>query len=89
MTTTKTELSDWFDRGVAQKQRYMIVVCDTFDWEDYPVFVTPTADRPISAEVAAYNGPNMQKVMEVYDLQAPKAAQLSQHRVRADLNLPV
>lgn len=85
MGTSRTELSNWFDRGVTQGASHMIVVCDTFDWEDYPVFVTPTAERPISAEVAAHNGPNMQKVMEVYDLRQPKGPQLAQIRARADL----
>lgn len=46
----------------------MIVVCDTFDWEDYPRhYVMPTED--VHKKFASYNGSNMQKVMEVYALQ--------------------
>lgn len=45
---------------------HLVVVCDSFDYEDYPVYVDATED--VHAVVAKYNGPNMQRVMEVYDL---------------------
>jgi len=54
----------------------MIVVCDTFDHEDYPVYAA-TAEEC----VATYKAPGeMQRVMEVYDLAADKAAQLREAR---------
>ena len=42
--TTKHEIAQWFDRGVSEGATHMIVVCDTFDHEDYPVYVTPSDD---------------------------------------------
>lgn len=45
---------------------HLVVVCDTFDHEDYPVYVKLGQD--VRKVVAEYNGPNMQRVMEVYDL---------------------
>lgn len=81
--TTRGEISNWFDRGVAEGAAFMIVACDTFDWDDYPVFVPPADD--LQSSVARYNGPNMQKVMEVYDLNADKETQLNKGRCRADL----
>jgi len=44
----------------------LIVVCDQFDWEDYPVYVTATED--VNEKRKLYNGANMQKIMEVYVL---------------------
>jgi len=74
--TTQTDISRWFDRGIEQSARHMIVVCDTFDHEDYPVY-TKTDDECI----AKVNAPGeMQRVMEVYDLRESKAAQLSERR---------
>lgn len=64
--TTKQELQLWFDRGITEKYRYMIVVCDTFDWEDYPVYVTKDEDFYIAYD--DHNEKNMQRIMEVYDL---------------------
>ena len=36
MTTTK-QIREWFVEGVKQKATPRSTVCDTFDWEDYPV----------------------------------------------------
>jgi hypothetical protein len=74
MATTREDLSEWFDAGVEDKHTHMIVVCDTFDWDDYPVYAT--GDAECFKEYHAHNGPNMQKVMEVYDLRKSKASQL-------------
>lgn len=79
--TTKAEIDDWFDRGVKQRAAYMLVVCDTFDHEDYPVFVMDAA-----ACLAKYKAPGeMQRVMEVYDLGADKGEQMRERRA---LRLP-
>lgn len=78
MAATKDEISSWFDRGVAQKATHMIVVCDTFDYEDYPCFASSDADA--IEQHSYYDGKNMQRVMEVYDLRAGKAEQMSERR---------
>lgn len=59
------ERKEWFDEGVAAGAGFMIVVTDTFDWEDYPVFVKPGKD--VQEKVDKYSK-HMQKVMEVFDL---------------------
>jgi hypothetical protein len=64
MGTTLEDLKEWFARGKEEKATHMIVVCDTFDHEDYPVYVTEK--ESIRERVAHYNGPNMQRIMEVY-----------------------
>lgn len=79
MAATKSDISEWFERGAALGATHMIVVCDTFDHEDYPVFVEPEqSSRDVAAE---YDGKNMQRIMEVYDLRIDKAAQLAERRV--------
>lgn len=68
MAATRQDIEGWFDRGVAQQARHMIVVCDSFDYDDYPVFTT-TDDECLRR----YKNPGeMQRVMEVYDLRATK-----------------
>jgi hypothetical protein len=76
MTTTKQEVSNWFERGVAEGATHMVVVCDTYDWEDYPVFVK----SPEEAKRQFEDRSNMRKGMEVYNLSAPKDEQLSERR---------
>ena len=74
--TTMAEIDDWFVRGVKQRATHMLVVCDTFDHEDYPVFAMTASDC-----LGKYKRPGeMQRVMEVYDLAADKAAQLRETR---------
>lgn len=81
--TSRDEIATWFDRGVSEGCRYMIVVCDSFDHDDYPVYVQPQED--FWKKHDHYDGLNMQRIMEVYDLQEDKAAQMSSRRV---FNLP-
>lgn len=66
MVTTREEIRGWFLEGVKERATHMIVVCDTFDWEDYPVYVSK--DENVAEKVKEYDGKEMQKVMEVYDL---------------------
>ena len=72
MAKTK-ELSDWFDAGVAEGHDYMVVVCDTFDHEDYPVY---TSKENVHEKHDRCQAADMQRVMEVYDLKQPKEVQM-------------
>lgn len=76
--TTRKEISGWFDIGVAKGATHMLVVCDTYDWEDYPVYVAKHED--VHSVAARNSGPNMTKLMEVYNLAMDKERQLVQHR---------
>lgn len=78
MATTKQDISNWFDRGLDLGADFMIIVCDTFDYEDYPVFCTSDVFKETHDK---HNGQDMQKIMEVYDLSMDKDEQLSQERV--------
>lgn len=78
MATTQDDIVRWFTEGKRQKATHMIVVCDTFDHEDYPVYVGPKEN--VRTVVSAYNGPNMQRVMEVYNLSKPMRPQLNETR---------
>lgn len=75
--TTKADISRWFDKAVSDGATHMLVVCDTYDYEDYPVSVFPGQDpHKLVAEFCV----NMQRVMEVYNLSMPKTQQINQHR---------
>lgn len=85
MPTTKDDITGWFKRGIIEGATHMIVVCDTYDWSDYPVFVMPGEDPREKASEYGKNDkhglptlPNgqMQKVMEVYSLSKSTEEQL-------------
>jgi hypothetical protein len=69
MAASLKDIAGWFERGKKASSLYMIVVCDTFDHEDYPVYVDPGED--FWSVHAEYDGTNMQRIMEVYDLNKP------------------
>lgn len=78
MGTTKEEMGEWFDKGVSKGAAFMIVVCDTFDYEDYPVYLKEGVD--VHEMLKEYGGKDMQRVMEVYSLKSSKEAQLAEKR---------
>lgn len=80
MATTVDEIRQWLKKGHEDGASYMIVVCDTYDYEDYPVYVMPGTD--VKKEYDSYNGPNMQRVMEVYSYAKNPEQQLGEHRVK-------
>lgn len=79
MAASLTDISNWFDQGVKQKATHMIIVCDTYDYEDYPVFAYSKGEA--REKYDNHNGVNMQRVMEVYNLEMDKEEQLMQRRV--------
>lgn len=78
MATTRQDIKGWIEEAKENGATFVVIVCDTWDYEDYPVEVKPTQD--VREVVKHYNGPNMQKVMEVYDLNKDINQQLAMHR---------
>lgn len=73
MAATLKDIARWFEDGKKDKASFMIVMCDTFDHEDYPVYVYAASQfAGVYAEKA--RAP-MQRIMEVYDLNKPWAQQ--------------
>lgn len=68
MAASKKDIKEWFEEGVEQGFTHLIVVCDTYDWEDYPAFVLPGENPVDVAKKHSLRAGNMQKVMEVYKL---------------------
>ena len=77
MRTTQDDIRGWLERAKPE-HTHMIVVCDTYDWEDYPVYVSK--DESVQEVFAEYHGPNMQRVMEVYNLSMDHEKQLTEGR---------
>ena len=63
MAATKEDVQDWIDTAREMGAEHIISVCDTFDWDDYPVFVMPGED--LEAKIDEYRGKEMQQINEV------------------------
>ncbi len=78
MPISRMDIKVWFDIGVKEGATHMIVVCDTFDHEDYPAYVTP--DDNVHDRITHFRLSPMQRIMEVYDLSMDRDGQLDEHR---------
>lgn len=74
---TVDELREWLNSERVEGCSHMIVVCDTFDYEDYPVYIQRGSD--IQKEINQRNS-QFSRVMEVYDLDKGIEKQLSEKR---------
>ena len=77
MNTTVNHIRTWLSQAT-KEHTHMIVVCDTFDHEDYPEFVKKGEDAKEKAK-KIQNWP-MQRIMEVYDLALDLEKQLAETR---------
>lgn len=78
--TTKEDIKEWLNRP-HEGMSHMLVVCDTFDHGDYPVFISK--EKKIEDAIADYSK-NMQRVIEIYSF-SPKYTQdeqLNERRAR-------
>ena len=78
--STKEELSDWFDEGMKKGATHMLIVCDTFAYDDYPKYVMPGEDPRALHQEYAVGKHSMQKVLEIYALHLDKTKQLDEYR---------
>ncbi len=75
---SRDRISKWFDRGVKENFTHLIVVTDTFEYSDYPVYVEEGSD--VRKMVESVDAKSMQKVTEVYHLASDRDQQLDQSR---------
>lgn len=62
-------VKEWFDKGNRlQTMTHLLVVCDTFNFEQYPVYVSGAEDLKAKQEQFSISNGNMQRVEEVYAL---------------------
>ena len=78
MATTREEIREWLEEAKKKNATHMVVVCDTFDYDDCPVYVLQGQD--VNKVVQGQNAASMQRVMEVYNLSMDIEKQLSEHR---------
>ena len=78
MGITTDDIQRWIDDAIEEGATHLMIVCDTFDYDDYPVKIMPGESAP--HKYVEYNTKEMQKVMEVYDLSLDINEQLNEHR---------
>lgn len=77
MAATKKDIERWFVEGKKDEVEFMIVVCDSFVYEYYPVFVKGT---DFWKKINEIDKKSMRRIMEVYDLSMDMEFQLDEPR---------
>ena len=78
MAASKMDIYMWLKNAQEHGATHMLVVCDTYDHEDYPISVMP--DQDLASIAKAHHGTNMQRVMECYDLSMDLMEQANEFR---------
>lgn len=87
MAASREDIAGWLEKaksGTATcvdghgRITHVIVVCDTYDHDDYPVYVGESVD--VNERYEHYRNAKMQRVMEVYSMNRDIDAQLSENR---------
>ena len=75
--TSRETIMGWLTEGLGKSNSHMIVVCDTFDWDDHPVYVKEGED--ILERIGEYNK-DMQKIEEIYNYKLDLMEQIKEIR---------
>lgn len=63
MAASRTDVDRWIKTAIQQKCSYIISVCDTYDYDDYPVYCKDLSE--VHEKSNRYNGTNMQRINEI------------------------
>jgi hypothetical protein len=76
MRESTETVKEWFDKGNRlQTMTHLLVVCDTFNYEQYPVYAGGAEDLKAKRAQYSLSDGNMQRVEEIYILSKDFAAQ--------------
>jgi hypothetical protein len=66
MAATREDVDRWIETAKAHGSKFIISVCDTFDYDDYPVYCDDINE--LREEYKGHHGVNMQIVNEIIRL---------------------
>jgi hypothetical protein len=78
MATTSNEIRTWLNRGMDEEATHVIVVTDTFNYEDYPYFVK--SGENIKEIIEQYEKSSLTRITEIYNMSMDIEAQLNEKR---------
>ncbi len=82
MATTMNDIREWLNRYDSEEYSHVVIVCDTYDYGDYPVAVEIGVN--VQNVITEYNNKEMQRVIEVYNLGMDLEEQINAGKVWND-----
>lgn len=78
MTATLQDIQHWLEQAKINKATHLIVAVDTYDHDNYPVYVT--SDENVQDEMERITVQSMQSIDEVYNMSMSIEKQLKERR---------
>ena len=63
MAASREDVNRWIDMAKEKKTPFILSVCDTFDWDDYPIYCENT--KELLEKHLTHDGVNMQRINEI------------------------
>lgn len=73
-------IREWLLEGQRRGATHCLVIYDSWDYEDYPLYVMPSEDVREVARSYAETNSTVERLMEVYDLRLDIEEQLKEDR---------
>jgi hypothetical protein len=70
MAASRQDVDRWIATAKEQGAKYILSVCDTFDWDDYPIYCDSL--KELQQAINSHNGKNMQRINEVIEIHRDK-----------------
>ena len=67
MAASREDVDRWIVQAKKDKMKYIISVCDTFDWDDYPVYCKN--EKELEEKRVEYSNKSMQRINEVITIE--------------------
>lgn len=66
MAASRQDVNRWIETAKNNGATHIISVCDTYDYDDYPVYVMP--DETVQERRKNYDGKDMKRINEVIQI---------------------
>lgn len=66
MAASRKDVDRWIQTAKDDKCKYIISVCDTWDWDDYPVYCKDL--KELQKSIPRYDNTNMQRINEIIEI---------------------
>lgn len=71
MAASRADIDRWIESAIAAECEFIISVCDTYEWDDYPVYCKDKNELILCYD--QYDGVNMNKINEIIQIINGKA----------------
>lgn len=66
MTANRSDIDRWIKTARQAKMKFIISVCDTFDYDDYPVYCKD--EKELKKKKREYDNKSMQSINEIIEV---------------------